>query len=550
MKTESGSTANNLNEIVVKVVMHDNDENQAPVLSKESTRDSMAKINDNNHLEQEQSLNPAAVVKDVQNTRKILELSIEKVADQCKIPNSTLLNILRADTAKWESLTFVMKMHYIKLNAWCEMHRKNDEANKISMSPTVLARKIKALLDRLGMSVSNLAKQIDSDRTSISALLEEPQPWDTLIETKRVNMRKLNAWFAENKEDTDGEELAQDDFNVEELVVSVRGLCLRIGLPFKECGVRLGMCSSTFFDLINYPGTWETMSGVVKNHYRKLNEWYERTMADVASGKVEFNTREFARQVDSLLIRLGMTVSELSGFLGIVNLINMIRNPQPWSKLSDKEKSEHLILNKWFVEKNKLEKESAAADENVLDTRELSEKVRGLLERLGMSIKEVAMKLDINRNVLTNLLNFPEPWDFLGDARKNHYRRLNAWFVKNKSNKGAKSVKRLGCGEKTKKKKQTQTRMVGQSGSVELDTGDVAKKVLESLEKHGISCHYFSDLKMHITKGYFNRLVTEPPPWRELSLGEKVLFNKMQTWTESSQVEIDAFKQKCHSHKS
>jgi transposase len=510
-----------------------NDENETDQSSDED-------INEfHNENENKEDKNVNELIDNVNAMMRHLVIAQPVLAKELDI-NRNLLQRFLKDRKPWLSHSRAERLRFNKIRDWYMKKKRELELTKIPMSNQDLVDRINRLLERRAMSVRKLAEQLNfKEVVCLSNLLKNPQPWETLIEAKRVNMKKLYTWYIENKgdEENDGDESFFQELDTEKLTSNVRSIIERIGLSVKELSEKLDMGRTSLSDIINYPKQWKTLSNVIKNYYRKLNDWYVKTMVDVASGKLALKTSEFVKKVEALLIRIDVSVDDMIKEVGIER--DLFCYPMIWQDLNKAQRSQYLKLNAWYVRNSKEDSVNAAADDQVLDTKELVDKVRALTERLGLSIKSVALRLDIGRVTLTNLLNFPQPWDCISGVKKDHYRRLNAWFIKNKGNKPPKTVKRLNG----TKKKPAQKRMTNQCGDVELDTSEVARKIVKVLAENEIGVSFFSDLKLRIKRAYFERLVNEPKPWQELSLGDRVLFNRMHQWNVATKVEIDALKQ-------
>jgi transcriptional regulator with XRE-family HTH domain len=64
-------------------------------------------------------------------------------------------------------------------------------------------------------------------------------------------------------------------------------------------------------------------------------------------------------------------------------------------------------------------------------TGELAEKVRQLLKRLGLTITSLAKRLDMSRTNLGHLIKYPEPYGTMSEPKREHYRKLSAWYAQN-----------------------------------------------------------------------------------------------------------------------
>jgi hypothetical protein len=167
-----------------------------------------------------------------------------------------------------------------------------------------------------------------------------------------------------------------------------------------------------------------------------------------------------------------------------------------------------------------------------LNTADLAFEVNNRLNYLGMSITSLSKILNISRAYMGNLINFPEPWQFLRNSKKNHYRALSAWLIqtKNSSSCPVKSDKRM-------KRRQPRLPVRG------LNTARVAKQVMKFVAKYEIPLAHLAKRKFLLTLPYFEQLMRRPRPWAKLLDSEKQLYYRMDKWTKSAtQTEVDEFK--------
>jgi predicted XRE-type DNA-binding protein len=398
---------------------------------------------DNYENEDETSSCEEEILLDEVNVSKLVDNITKKLANlNMTVPDlAKLLGIGRRalqlrfkDRLPWASLQLPSKLVFLKLNAWYEGKDIDLKTRKFSIGHTKLVKRVNGLLKRKNMSVKKLAEELDiKPLSSLARLLNDPKPWDTLNEAKRIISRKLYTWYIDN----DGGKVVEDDspdreeLNVEELVRNVRGILKCTGIQVKELANMIGKSGKSMGGFLTYPSRWDMLTRVTQDQYRELNIWYVKTMADITSGKLAVNTRYFVKHVETLLLRIGVSVEDMIKEVGIER--DLFNFPLPWQDLNNAQRKQFLKLNAWCVsQKDDL---ITAADEKVLDINELNEKVRRLLKRLKLSIKEVAVTLGISTTTLSELLNSKLPWEFLGRVSKDHYLRLNAWFVKSTSNK-------------------------------------------------------------------------------------------------------------------
>jgi hypothetical protein len=175
------------------------------------------------------------------------------------------------------------------------------------------------------------------------------------------------------------------------------------------------------------------------------------------------------------------------------------------------------------------------SQETDFNTFTLVDQVKGLLSRLGLTVKEFSKIQSLSKAYLGNLIRNPEPWATLSEAKKGHYRKMHAWFVQNEHNSDENKILKPNMVSRKFQMKPAEHR-----GS--LNTGEVARQLLELLNSHDISQGHFAQRKLFITKAYFDRLVTDPPAWEQLSEADKDIFRRFYKWTLAEPVEIMGLK--------
>jgi hypothetical protein len=165
----------------------------------------------------------------------------------------------------------------------------------------------------------------------------------------------------------------------------------------------------------------------------------------------------------------------------------------------------------------------------IININELVQKAEQLRIRIGLSARAVGRNAGLPPTAIHIIMNYPRPWEELNDLRKDQYRSLNDWFLRNE-HKPSKAVLR-------KSRKQHSKMFVS-------NTAEVACKVMHLLGEYGIPQDVFVDKKLLTTMATFERLAStlHSPQRSELTKSERRIVLRLRRWSKASREEFINFK--------
>jgi hypothetical protein len=168
-----------------------------------------------------------------------------------------------------------------------------------------------------------------------------------------------------------------------------------------------------------------------------------------------------------------------------------------------------------------------------LDPFKLTEKIKFQLNRLGLSAKHVAEKLQVSNRYVSKILMHPSPWADLTEVWKDHYRNMNNWLVEHET-----------------KERENPINSRNLVVSEWLNTTEEAREILTLLDMNGISHYFFAHKKLNLNIRKFEELVADPLPWDSLSDEEKKTFTLIHLRRNAKPAELEELKRNFERHKS
>jgi hypothetical protein len=170
-----------------------------------------------------------------------------------------------------------------------------------------------------------------------------------------------------------------------------------------------------------------------------------------------------------------------------------------------------------------------------LNTRQVADSVKDILEKEFISKKLFASFLSISVNLLKKLIKSRTTWTECSEYRRKLYFKMHQWAQSHEE------IRSLAARE-------AQTHVTFLSNlkklpdvphDVVLDTKRVASTVKHILSVKKISQRKFSRkiLSFHVAE--FSKLIRNPTPWAECSVHQKKRFYRMHRWSQSPDEIID-----------
>jgi hypothetical protein len=177
-----------------------------------------------------------------------------------------------------------------------------------------LVDKTKVLRDRLALTSKYLANAAEIPYSTIIALINEPQPWQFLSESKKIYYRCLKKWHDENeskssplpseiKRKLHGEKLEEirgDEvlLNTAEVVAETAAFLQQHDIPVnlftKSC---LRISKDFFNQLMNEPKEWTDLHERDKQLYWRMHKWAKADSGKVLDLESKLKTQKKSKSV-------------------------------------------------------------------------------------------------------------------------------------------------------------------------------------------------------------------------------------------------------------
>jgi hypothetical protein len=209
----------------------------------------------------------------------------------------------------------------------------------------------------------------------------------------------------------------------------------------------------------------------------------------------------------------------------------LISKTKPWNKCTSSQKRIFEKIKSWLASPeakktvdvlNLKQKKSFICEYMPIDTFELADRTKELLIKLRITLSEFAITQKTSLTVITSMLDYPEPWKLLSMLKKNQYRRMHRWLVNNED-----------------------PFLQLEEASDEMNTTEVAASIISILNKYEITFSFFAKKLINISTVYFEQLVNEPRPWREMHESQRRIFSIIEKWTLASSEMLDSLRSEC-----